>query len=263
MPALDAHVQDAVDAWMEALERRHLQDLTFQEVARALRALSSCYVERRHRLTTGQALEGAGKRAAFALFYAPIHFILTAFIVRALALDVPEGGSVVDVGCGTGAAGAAWAVTGGGVPLFGIDRNAWAVREAEWTWRTLRLHGRAVHGDLDRLRLPRGRHGIVAAFTVNELPPPARTRFRDRLLDAASHGDAVLVVEPLARASAPWWDEWAESFGNVGGEEQTWRAALALPELVARFDRAAGLDHRELTGRSLHIRARSVRHPRS
>ena len=229
MPALDAHVQDAVDAWMEALERRHLQDLTFQEVARALRALSSCYVERRHRLTTGQALEGAGKRAAFALFYAPIHFILTAFIVRALALDVPEGGSVVDVGCGTGAAGAAWAVTGGGVPLFGIDRNAWAVREAEWTWRTLRLHGRAVHGDLDRLRLPRGRHGIVAAFTVNELPPPARTRFRDRLLDAASHGDAVLVVEPLARASAPWWDEWAESFGNVGGEEQTWRAALALP----------------------------------
>jgi hypothetical protein len=261
MPALDAHVQDALDGWMEALERRHLQDLTFQEVARALRALSSCYVERRHRLTAGEALEGAGKRAAFALFYGPLHFMLTAFVVRALALDVPEGGRVVDVGCGTGAAGAAWALTAGGVPLLGIDRNAWAAREAAWSWDVLRLDGRAVRGDLDRLRLPRGRHGIVAAFTANELPPPTRTRLRDRLLEAAAHGDAVLVVEPIARASAPWWDEWAESFAVAGGEERTWRAAVALPELVARFDRAAGLNHRELTGRSLHIRARPVRHP--
>ena len=263
MPALDARVQAALDAWMEALERRHLQDLTFQEVARALRALSSCYVERRHRLTAGGALEGAGKRAAFALFYAPLHFMLTAFVVRALALDVPEGGSIVDVGCGSGAAGAAWALTAGGQPLLGIDRDAWAAREAEWTWRTLRLRGRAIHGDQDRLRLPRGRHGIVTAFTVNELSPPSRRRLRDRLLDAAARGDAVLVVEPIARASTRWWDEWAESFGTVGAETQTWRAALALPELVARLDRAAGLDHRELTGRSLHIRARSIPRPRS
>ena len=188
---------------------------------------------------------------------------MTALVVRTLALDVPEGGTLVDVGCGTGAAGAAWALTAGRLVLLGIDRNAWAAREAEWTWRTLRLHGRAIHGDLDRLRLPRGRHGIVAAFTVNELPPPARARLRDRLLDAAARGDAVLVVEPIARASAPWWDEWAERFGSAGGEEQTWRAALALPELVGRLDRAAGLDHRELTGRSLHIRAREAPDPHS
>ncbi|MBA3888795.1 MAG: hypothetical protein H0X67_24180, partial [Acidobacteria bacterium] len=59
-------------AWLEALEGRHLSDLTPAEVARALRALSSCYVERRSKLARGGALDSAGKRAAFALFYAPL-----------------------------------------------------------------------------------------------------------------------------------------------------------------------------------------------
>ena len=48
--------------WIAALDERHLADLTLPEVGRALRALSSCYVERRSRLAEGAALEGAGKR---------------------------------------------------------------------------------------------------------------------------------------------------------------------------------------------------------
>ena len=50
--------------WMSSLEARHLADLTFQEVSRSLRALSSTYVERRQKLAGGAALSGAGKRAA-------------------------------------------------------------------------------------------------------------------------------------------------------------------------------------------------------
>ena len=67
--------------WIAALDERHLADLTLPEVGRALRALSSCYVERRSRLAEGAALAGAGKRAAFALFYAPLHYQATAHIV--------------------------------------------------------------------------------------------------------------------------------------------------------------------------------------
>src|SRR5882672_8691975 len=102
-----------IDAWLSALEARHLADLTFPEVSRSLRALSATYVERRDRLREGAALAGAGKRAAFALFYGPLHYLLVREIVRA----IPEatGGAVlsgpptlIDLGCGTGAAGAAW-----------------------------------------------------------------------------------------------------------------------------------------------------------
>src|ERR1700754_3873805 len=88
-------------AWIAALDERHLADLTPSEVGRALRALSSCYVERRSRLAEGAALETAGKRAAFALFYAPMHFQATAHVVRELgaASRLRE---ILDLGCGTG-----------------------------------------------------------------------------------------------------------------------------------------------------------------
>ena len=73
------------DRWMTALEARHLAELTFPEVSRALRALSSAYVERRARLGQGAALSGAGKRAAFALFYGPLHYLILRHIASAIA----------------------------------------------------------------------------------------------------------------------------------------------------------------------------------
>src|SRR5580765_6632098 len=70
------------ERWLQALEARHFSDLTFQEVARSLRALSSTYVERRGGIRKGAALSGAGKRAAFALFYGPLHYLLVREIVQ-------------------------------------------------------------------------------------------------------------------------------------------------------------------------------------
>jgi len=83
-PHVDAHARRAAQAgvdrriehWLNAAEARHLADLEFREVSRALRALSATYVERRDKIGSGAALAGAGKRAAFALFYAPIHLLL-------------------------------------------------------------------------------------------------------------------------------------------------------------------------------------------
>jgi hypothetical protein len=245
---------DKVDRWLADLEARHLADLTFPEVSRALRALSSCYVERRTRLRSGAALDGAGKRAAFALFYGPLHFLLVRHVVSSIDGCRAARDTIVDLGCGTGVGGAAWAMACGGAPtLSGIDRNPWAVSEAAWTWRSLGLRGRAAAGDVVRWHPPRGRAAIVAAYAVNEWPPEVRMVMRDRLVEAAGHGHAVLVVEPLAGAAAPWWREWMDAFAPLGGVAAEWRVKAELPSIVARLDRAAGLDHRELTGRSIYV----------
>jgi hypothetical protein len=243
------------DAWLRGAEDRYLSDLTFAEVTRALRALSSCYVERRDRLADGSALEGAGKRAAFALFYAPLHALVTHRVVTALEASLATGTRLVDFGCGTGAASGAWALAAGAaVSIEGFDRSAWAVAEAAWTWRALGVRGRATRADVARVRLPRGPLACLAAYTVNELPPAAREALRGALLGAAQEGNPVLVIEPLAGAVAPWWAAWAEDFARVGGRVDEWRLPAHLPEIVARFDRAAGLrHHHELTARTIYV----------
>ena len=249
-------MSDPLDAWLPALERRHLASLTFPEVRRALQALSSLYVERRRRLGTGAALDGAGKRAAFALFYGPLHFITVREAVKALGAHRPSPARILDLGCGTGAAGAAWAVSAGGTPFVeGVDRSAWALEEARFTLAALRLSGVTARRRLEEARLPRRRGAVVAAYTVNELDDEGRERLLPRLLAGAGAGAAVLVVEPIARRRAPWWDAWAAAFVAAGGRADEWRFRVPLPDLVARLDRAAGLDHRELTCRSLWIAA--------
>ena len=74
----------AFDAWIAGLESRHFAELTFPEVSRALRALSSTYVERRARLSGRGAFDSAGKRAAYALYYGPRRFLMTDHVVAQL-----------------------------------------------------------------------------------------------------------------------------------------------------------------------------------
>jgi hypothetical protein len=243
------------ERWVETLEHRHLADLTFSELRRALQALSSLYVERRGAgLGPAAALDSPGKRAAFALFFGPLHFLLIGAVVRSLVADSPPPGSILDLGCGTGAAAAAWSLEAGGTPVVrGVDSNPWAVRETRRTLRLLGLRGTARRGDLDQVALPRRNAGIVAAFVVNELDPDRRDRLRKRLLSSGRSGARILVVEPIAGRIVPWWREWRERFLEAGGRSDTWRFRLPLPEVVRRLDRAAGLDHSELTGRSLFL----------
>lgn len=240
-----------LEAWLSALDERHLANLRPAEVGRALRALSSCYVERRSRLAEGGALETAGKRAAFALFYAPLHFLTTARILRELPGSPPVG-DVVDLGCGTGAAGAAWALESEATRITGFDRHPWAVAEANWTYRLLGLRGRALRRDLSRVRLePAPRLGIVAAYTINELPEDVRAVWLPRLVEAHARGAAVLVIEPIARRVAPWWRAWEDAFVAAGGRADEWRFAETLPSRQRELARSAGLNPRELTARSL------------
>jgi Methyltransferase domain len=223
-------------------------------VSRALRALSSAYVERRSTIARGGALDGRGKRAAFALFYGPLHFLLIDHIVRTL----PQSGNarhLVDIGCGTGASGAAWAAACERPPtVVAVDRNAWAIGEAVTTYRHFGIPVRPHQADAGQVQLPRKRAGILAAFTLNEIAAAAREALLDRLVAAATrHGHQVLIVEPLAGFVTPWWRRWRDRVEEVGGRSDEWRVRVALPSIVAKLDRAAGLDHREITGRSLFV----------
>ncbi len=244
----------ALASWLAALDERHLANFTPSEVARALRALSSCYVERRGRLERGGALDSAGKRAAFALFYAPLHFFVTREIVRALPDAAGGMRLLIDLGCGTGSAGAAWALESPAARVMGFDRHPWAIAEATWTYRELAIAGRAARKDVSDVAL-RGGPGvaILAAYAINELPDDARAALLPRLVAAHRSGARVLVVEPIARRIARWWTPWQEAVLAEGGRSDEWRFRIDLPARQRALAKAAGLDPRELTARSLFL----------
>ncbi len=240
--------------WLADLERRHLAQLSFPEVRKGLQALSSLYVERRGRIGAGAVFDGAGKRAAFALFFGPLHFLAVREIVGAVGAAEPCLSRVLDLGCGTAPAGAAWALaSGGATQVRGIERSGWAAREAREPLRALGLRGQAAEGDLLRERLPESGAGIVLGWAVNELSDAARGELLPRLLEAARRGARVLVVEPIASRPVPWWTAWATAFEGAGGRDDLWRFPASLPPLLALLDKAAGLDHRTLTARSLFL----------
>jgi SAM-dependent methyltransferase len=252
--------------WVAALERRYLADLRIQEVTRALRALSAAYVEHRGRGTGRHvrgALDTAGKRAAFAMYYAPLHYIAVLEVVRALGADQPAPSSIVDLGCGTGAAAAAWAIASGSTPVVtGIDRHPWAISEARRTYRELGLDGRARQGDFTGsgfkgfkgfTRFSGFTAGAVAAYVLNELADEERRRVEDVLVDLGRSGARILVVEPIARGVVPWWPETAERICSLGGRADVWRLPIEAPPPVMRLGDAAGLNHRELRLQTLFL----------
>jgi ubiquinone/menaquinone biosynthesis C-methylase UbiE len=249
--------QSKLHAWLAAAERRYLADLRIQEVTRALRALSSTYVERRER-GSGQrvhgALDTAGKRAAFALYYAPLHFIAVSETVRTLGAAASAPHSILDLGCGTGAAGAAWALAADSSPaVIGIDRHPWAITEARWTFSQLGVEGRAKQGDVERLRPSHSGESVVAAYTLNELPDTSRSRVVQKLIEHVRKGGRMLVLEPLARGVVPWWPDTAQRVCALGGRADEWKLHVEVPPIVRLLGTAAGLNYQELRFQSVFL----------
>lgn len=242
--------------YLEQLEARHLADLRFSDVTRALRALSSTYVERRETaLAANKALDGAGKRAAFALYYGPLHFLLIDHIVGQIGAEIAPG-TVVDLGCGTGVGGAAVAVRAlhdrpsGNINVLGLDSHPWAVEEARFTYKAFGVRADVRRGHAATTRWPNDTSFVVAAFVVNEL----NERDRDALLTTIRTGHRhVLIVEPISQRISPWWDQWADAFKKLGGRADIWKTRVDSPPIVKRLAKASGLRPELLTARSLYI----------
>jgi SAM-dependent methyltransferase len=239
-----------VNSLAAALEERHLADLRFSDVTRALRALSSAYVERRERaLADRRALDGAGKRAAFALYYGPIHFLLVRHIIGELGIT-PQRGTVVDLGCGTGVAGAAVAASlTPPLAVLGIDTHPWALDEARFTYTAFGIRADVKRGHAARTRFPSGTSFVVAAFVVNELTADDREVLL-RALIRLKPDTTILVVEPISQRISPWWDDWAR---ELGARSDAWKARIDPPPIVARLAKASGLRPEVLTARSLLV----------
>lgn len=243
-----------IDAWLDALHARHVAPWRPQEFTRALRALSIRYVERRSELPDRSPLDSAGKRAAFAAFYAPLHFYTVRAIVEALPAPIRTVASVTDFGCGTGVGAAAWAAVGGDVRLSGVDANAWAVEEANWNWRTLGLSGRATRGDLIKAPLPRAGDpgpGLLFAWSVNELTDDARAALLPKIQAFIGTGGTVLIIEPLAKGVTPWWPAWSAAFRDAGGRADEWKFPPDLPPMLRELSARAGFRRDTLGARTL------------
>ena len=238
--------------FLRHLEERHLADLRFSEVTRALRALSSAYVERRESaLADHHALDGAGKRAAFAMYYGPIHFLLVQHIVRELGA-APARGTVLDLGCGTGVAGAAIATLATPpLEVMGIDTHPWTLDEARFTYRAFGLTSEVRRGHASRTRLPADTSLVVAAFVVNELKQADRAALLREFIRLKADTTRILIVEPISHRISPWWPEWVAA---TGGRADEWKARIDVPPLVKKLAKAAGLRPEVLTARSLLIR---------
>jgi hypothetical protein len=251
-----------IDSWLQALELRHTGDMRRQDLLKAIRALSARYVERRAEIGSRSPVDSAGKRAAFALFFAPLHFLITREIVRAIRAHAPAPSQLIDLGCGTGVASAAWSLElERRASILGIDRDRRALTEAAWNWRQLGIRGRVRQEDLVRhasdpawtRHHPDTPRGGSAGWSVNELATVARATLLSALMRSSAAGAAVLVIEPIARRASPWWAEWADTFRGAGGRADEWRFESPLPHRLAELRAAAGFRREALTARSLWI----------
>jgi len=261
-PYLEGDVRRRFDRWLETAWGRFCPPLTFAEVRKGVQALSSHYVERRAEPRLAErALAGRGKRAAFATYYAALHFLESWHIARRLGEPLSGTARIHDLGCGTGAAGAGVAAALGAPRVRGVDRSGWALGEARRTYAAFGLGGATHRGRLPGALPARTGAGdlLLLAWTANELEEETREALGQQLWRAAERGAAALVLEPLAGAAVPWWKAWAERAEATGGGSLLWKRALARPALVARMDKAAGLDHAVLGARALWLPGRRSR----
>ena len=213
--------------------------------------MSSTYVERRESaLADHKALDGNGKRAAFALYYGPIHYLLIQHIVRELGVRFAPG-VVVDLGCGTGVAGAAVATsTTPPLRVLGVDMHPWTLDEARFTYKAFNLHSEVRRSHAAKTRFPPDTSVVVAAFVVNELKDADRALLLDQIKQSGKH---TLIVEPISQRISPWWNEWVAEFSRIGGRADMWKARIDPPPTVKRLAKAAGLRPDMLTARSLFV----------
>ena len=186
------------------------------------------------------------------MFYGPLHYLLIREIVRAIPGAADGAPSLVDLGCGTGAAGDAWAVACRTRPqVIGVDRHPCTLTDAAHTYREFDLRAKTMRGACgDGCVSEVALALILAAFTVNELPDDARDALLPRLLACASAGDRILIVEPLGeRRGADGGALWQLAFVAAGGRADEWRVfRWSCRRLSPKLDQSRGLESSRAQG---------------
>ncbi|MCP5056246.1 MAG: methyltransferase domain-containing protein [bacterium] len=258
---LPANEIERFESWLEGIAERQAE-LTTRELGRGIRAVSRVYVEKRDAGTLrGRATNSDARRAAFTRFYAPLHFLCLWYAHETLrdALGSPKTSRILDLGCGSGAAGAAWALQLSPRPrIEGIDALGWALHEARRTYSHFGLRARTRRGELPRA-LPEAEEGdlLICGWMMNELEADARDALILRLERAIDRGAACLILEPLAGSASPWWDATAARLSTRGVQDGIFKTEIELPESLRALDLAAGLDHRVIGARWMAAKGRS------
>jgi SAM-dependent methyltransferase len=254
LPYASEPVRTSFDRWLEETVSRHRRELTFTEIRKGVQALSSLYVERRDEGGLApRAVEGRGKRAALACYYAPLHFLTVHHAIRMVGDELPAPDRIVDLGCGTGAVGAAAATTlDAGCQIVGCDRSGWALGEARETWNAFGLPGRARRSELPRgIPAPAAGDLWCCGWFLSELLPADREYVLGRLRGGVGRGARVLLLEPLSTRVSPWWQEWCDALEPAGVRSELVRVSIHRPRFIAEMDKAARLDHQVIGGRVL------------
>jgi hypothetical protein len=68
-----------------------------------------------------------------------------------------------------------------------------------------------------------------------------------------------LVIEPIARAAAPWWDEWTSAAIALGGQATEQRVDAPLQTALATLDADAGFRREGLAIRALWLGPRPTK----
>jgi SAM-dependent methyltransferase len=253
-PYLTGGLRDAFDAWLAGAVDRHTAGLAFREVRKGAQALSWLYVERRGEVDLAtHTIDGRGKRAALCTYYAPLHFVTAHHALAAVDLArLGVARRLFDLGAGTGATGAAVARALDLADATAIDRSGFALAEARRTYAAFGLLARTVRGRLPAV-LPRAEAGDVwvLGWSANEMTERERDQLLERLVRAIGFGARVVLLEPLAGTVVPWWPVWRDALASIGVAELECKVPVALPEWIARLDKASGLDHRVLGARLL------------
>jgi SAM-dependent methyltransferase len=253
---LPESVAPGFDRWVADNAARALETLTFAEIRKGAQALSSLYLERRGGGRVAErSVEGRGKRAAFASYYAPLHFLATVGVLQSVGADFLGAATRVhDLGCGTGAVGAAVAaLSPGRIEVSAIDRSGWALAEAKRSYQAFGARARTRRGVLPR-DLPRksGPEDLfVLGWFANELASSEREALFAALLRHVEAGARMLMLEPLAGGVSPWWSECVATFESVGAHARQEKWQIERPDWVAQLDRASLLDHRSVGARYL------------
>ena len=244
-----------LDEWLQERTQAAEQELSFREIRKGVQAVSADYLGRlRGRSLGNRALDGRAKRAAFATFFSAIHHAT----VRTWLATEPLGSvrgvrRVLDLGCGTGAVGAAAALSiRDRPPILGIDRSQWAIEEARACYRAFGLSGSTKRATLPG-GMPRIESGdlLVAGWSINELEEGSLTAMLETLNRALKKGAGLLIVEPISEKICPWWGAWRRKYQPLGVQEFRVKFPWNRPEWIQRMDKAAHMNHSILSARVL------------